>query len=713
MTVEEGVGKRAGLEEEKKVVMVGLRIDKRDQLLVTWALVKIAEPGDSVIAVNVCRNASEDPSSKEYSSLDCYLDAYKGLCNVKKINLTGKVSHGSSAQKVLVREANLCHANVVVVGISRPNGIGSWVSVAKYCARKLPLTTAVLALHQGKVVFNRHVDNQKIGNSRLGRDPQQSLCNLNKENRSSSSVSATLEGETSSSQMVRNSKCGSRDAGDESEFDSLSLASEYRDETSSCSISGCDSIRDSNTSISCEDIEEVSSSSIAESMKELQESTPGWPLLKGATAVNQDTPKGPGARNMSVVQWAMSLPRRVEYNVFLDERHERDMNDLKRFSSWGMLPEELTNLLRANSSRCRWFNRKELKNATSQFSSENLIGKGGCSRVYKGCLLGGKQVAVKIMKVTEETWNDFLLEMDIISSLKHKRIVPLVGICLDENEIILVYDFLSRGSLEDNLHGNRKKSSLAWDVRFNVAVGVAEALTYLHKEIPQSVIHRDIKSSNILLSDKFEPQLSDFGLAMWAPISSGETHSDVVGTFGYLAPEYFLYGKVSEKIDVYSYGVVLLELLSGRRTISNETSRSNESLVMWAKPILESGDIKSILDPDLEENYDEIQMQRMVLAATLCITRVARLRPKISEILELLAGEKDVKEWESLHANDPEFVNQVDDEAYPDSNLESHLDLAMLDVDDDTTSHSSIERNSHHTFEDYLKGRWSRSSSFN
>ncbi|KAK9129429.1 hypothetical protein Sjap_009916 [Stephania japonica] len=692
MTVEERVAEKGGLEEEKKVVMVGVRIDKRDQLLVTWALVKIAEPGDRVIVVNVCRNVSEDPSSKENPSLDGYLDAYKGLCNVKKINLAGKVSHGSSARKALVREAKLCHADILVVGISRPNGIGSWVSVAKYCARKLPHTTAVLALHQGRVVFNRHIDNQKMGNSRLGRDPQQPLCSLNEENRSSSSFSATLEGETTSSQMVQNSKCGSKDAGDESEYDTSSLASEYRDETSSCSISGWDSIRGSNTSIACEDIEEVSSSSIAESMKELQKSTPGWPLLKGATAVNQDTPKGPGARNMSVVQWAMSLPRRVEYKVFLDEKHERDMNDLKRFSSWGMLPEELTNLLRANLSRCRWFNRKELKNATSQFSSAS-----GCEDY----------------EVTKEAWNDFLLEMDIISSLKHKRIVPLIGICLDENEIILVYDFLSRGSLEDNLHGNRKKSSLAWDVRFNVAVGVAEALTYLHKEIPRSVIHRDIKSSNILLSDKFEPQLSDFGLAMWAPSSSGETHSDVVGTFGYLAPEYFLYGKVSEKIDVYSYGVVLLELLSGRRTISNATSRSDESLVMWAKPILESGEIKSILDPDLEENYDEIQLQRMILAATLCITRVARLRPKISEILELLAGEKDVKEWTGLHANDPEFVNQVDDEAYPDSNLESHLDLAMLDVDDDTTSHSSIERNSHHTFEDYLKGRWSRSSSFN
>lgn len=131
--------------------------------------------------------------------------------------------------------------------------------------------------------------------------------------------------------------------------------------------------------------------------------------------------------------------------------------------------------------------------------------------------------------------------------------------------------------------GKKKECGLSWEVRFNVAVGVAEALNYLHKECSRPVIHRDIKSSNILLSNEFEPQVSDFGLAIWASTSSSEIHSDVVGTFGYLAPEYFMYGKISEKIDVYSYGVVLLELLSGKKPICAGTLKGQESLVMWVR----------------------------------------------------------------------------------------------------------------------------------
>lgn len=245
-----------------------------------------------------------------------------------------------------------------------------------------------------------------------------------------------------------------------------------------------------------------------------------------------------------------------------------------------------------------------------------------------------------------------------------------------------------------------------------MALGVAEALDYLHSGISRPVIHRDVKSSNILLSDDFEPQLSDFGLAKWASTSlSHITCTDVAGTFGYLAPEYFMYGKVNEKIDVYAFGVVLLELLSGRKPISNDYPKGQESLVMWAKPILNGGKFAQLLDPKLEKKFDNYQMERMVLAATLCIRRSPRARPQMSIILMLLQGDEEIIKWARLQVNASEEFDTVDDDAFPRPNLQSHLNVALLGMDEeDSLSISSVEQNV--LIEDYLQGRWSRSSSF-
>ncbi|XP_050222583.1 protein kinase STUNTED-like, partial [Mercurialis annua] len=266
------------------------------------------------------------------------------------------------------------------------------------------------------------------------------------------------------------------------------------------------------------------------------------------------------------------------------------------------------------------------------------------------------------------------------------------------------------------LGDGKEKSELSWDVRFSIAIKIAEALNYLHNECSPPVIHRDVKSSNILLADEFQPQLSDFGLAIWGPTSSSfRNQGDVVGTFVYLAPEYFMYGKVSDKIDVYAFGVVLLELLSGRKPIGYQIPKGQESLVMWAKPIIDSENVKGILDPNSDENLDEAQRQRMVLAANLCITRAARLRQKMNEVLKLLRGDKDAVTWVTLRKKDLDDLDNQDgndDAVYPDSCAESHLNLALLDVDDDLISFSSFERGNLQYIEEYMKDRWSRSSSF-
>ncbi|KAG5547728.1 hypothetical protein RHGRI_013426 [Rhododendron griersonianum] len=447
----------------------------------------------------------------------------------------------------------------------------------------------------------------------------------------------------------------------------------------------------------------LSTSSFSFASNDFGEQRSGWPLLSAVS------PPAEEASKMSVVKWVIRLPNRSPPRSPLSkEGGFSPMTPIETGSPFSPqsnsstdtseLLENLEKLFLKNSSGCKWFSYDVMKTSTSEFSSDKLIGKGGCNCVYKGILPDGKPVAVKVLKSSKESWKDFTREVDVMTSLSHKNITPLIGICVEDNALISVYDLLPKGNLEENLHGNSKeKSVLSWEVRCKVAVGIAEALNYLHNECSPPVIHRDAKSSNILLFDEFEPQLSDFGLAIWGPSdSSFLTDNDVVGTFGYLAPEYFMYGKVSDKIDVYSFGVVLLELLSGRKPISSESTKGQESLVMWAKPKLESGDLRSILDPNLDGNIDEVQIQRMALAARFCLIRSARLRPKMRQFGDRRGTENE---------------ENTDDEVYPHSSAESHLTLALLDTEDTSPSFSSGEQSSGTSSEEYLKGRWSRSSS--
>ncbi|XP_068656374.1 receptor-like cytosolic serine/threonine-protein kinase RBK1 isoform X2 [Aristolochia californica] len=225
----------------------------------------------------------------------------------------------------------------------------------------------------------------------------------------------------------------------------------------------------------------------------------------------------------------------------------------------------------------RCFDYEELAAATGNFSPEKLIGKGGHAEVYKGCLPDGEVVAVKRLikkESEEERVGDFLSELGIIAHINHPNAARLLGFGVDRG-LHLVLQFSPHGSLASLLHGS--KESLQWGIRLKVALGVAEGLSYLHQGCHRRIIHRDIKASNILLTQDYEPQISDFGLAKWLP--QHWTHHIVFpieGTFGYLAPEYFMHGIVDEKTDVFAYGVLLLELITGRRAVDS----CRQSLVM-------------------------------------------------------------------------------------------------------------------------------------
>ncbi|XP_031096131.1 receptor-like cytosolic serine/threonine-protein kinase RBK1 [Ipomoea triloba] len=287
----------------------------------------------------------------------------------------------------------------------------------------------------------------------------------------------------------------------------------------------------------------------------------------------------------------------------------------------------------------RSFTLEELAQATDNFSPDKLIGQGGHAEVYKGCLADGEVVAVK--RITKKDKNDddrvgdFLSELGIIAHINHPNAVKLIGFSADGG-LHLVLQYLPHGSLASVLHGSEE--SLEWRIRFKVAVGVAEGLQYLHWDCQKRIIHRDITASNILLTEHYEPQISDFGLAKWLPEKwSRHVVSPIEGTFGYLAPEYFMHGVVDEKTDVFAFGVLLLELITGRRAVDS----SRQSLVIWAKPLLEKNNTKELADPRLGDAYDVPEMKRAMFTASTCIHCLPKLRPSMKRVVQLLKGESE------------------------------------------------------------------------
>ncbi|KAM0932935.1 putative protein kinase RLK-Pelle-PERK-1 family [Dioscorea sansibarensis] len=283
---------------------------------------------------------------------------------------------------------------------------------------------------------------------------------------------------------------------------------------------------------------------------------------------------------------------------------------------------------------------EELYAITGGFSSQNLLGEGGFGCVYKGCLPDGREVAVKQLKVGgSQGEREFKAEVEIISRVHHRHLVSLVGHCIAENQRLLVYDYVPNNTLHYHLHGEGRPV-LDWEIRVKVAAGAARGIAYLHEDCHPRIIHRDIKSSNILLDNNFEAQVSDFGLARLALDTNTHVTTRVMGTFGYLAPEYASSGKLTNKSDVYSFGVVLLELITGRKPVDASQPLGDESLVEWARPLLtralDTGEFQDLPDPRLDNNYNESQMFRMIEAAAACTRHSAAMRPQMGQVVRAL-----------------------------------------------------------------------------
>ncbi|CAN6205234.1 unnamed protein product [Urochloa humidicola] len=292
---------------------------------------------------------------------------------------------------------------------------------------------------------------------------------------------------------------------------------------------------------------------------------------------------------------------------------------------------------------------KELLQATNNFNDSNKLGEGGFGTVYWGRTSKGVEIAVKRLKaMTAKAEMEFAIEVEILGRVRHTNLLSLRGFYAGGDERLIVYDYMPNHSLLTHLHPQRgapssqQRQPLDWPRRVAIAIGAAEGLAYLHHEASPHIIHRDIKASNVLLDADFVPKVADFGFAKLIPDGVSHLTTRVKGTLGYLAPEYAMWGKVSESCDVYSFGVLLLELVSARRPLEKLPGGVKREIVQWAAPLVERRKWDRIADPRLAGRFDAHQLRAVVEAAMLCAQSDAESRPAMAEVVEMLrfSGER-------------------------------------------------------------------------
>ncbi|XP_062105844.1 probable serine/threonine-protein kinase PBL7 isoform X2 [Humulus lupulus] len=289
------------------------------------------------------------------------------------------------------------------------------------------------------------------------------------------------------------------------------------------------------------------------------------------------------------------------------------------------------------------FTFKQLHSATSGFSKSNVVGHGGFGLVYRGVLSDGRKVAIKLMdQAGKQGEEEFKMEVELLSRLRSPYLLALLGYCSHSNHKVLVYEFMANGGLQEHLYpvsgSNALSLNLDWETRLRIAIEAAKGLEYLHEHVSPPVIHRDFKSSNILLDKNLHAKVSDFGLAkLGSDKAGGHVSTRVLGTQGYVAPEYALTGHLTTKSDVYSYGVVLLELLTGRVPVDMKRPTGEGVLVTWALPRLTDREqVGQIMDPALEGQYSMKEVIQVAAIAAMCVQPEADYRPLMADVVQSL-----------------------------------------------------------------------------
>ncbi|KAG6477756.1 hypothetical protein ZIOFF_061187 [Zingiber officinale] len=325
------------------------------------------------------------------------------------------------------------------------------------------------------------------------------------------------------------------------------------------------------------------------------------------------------------------------------------------------------------------FRYKDLKNATNNFSEKNKVGEGGFGDVYqvksstvkdvaflmnhnfqvkflgKGHLKNGTTVAIKRLAIaqTSKARADFQSEVKLISNIHHRNLVRLLGYSSKHENFLLVYEYMANNSLDKFIFGD-KRGFLNWRQRFGIIVGMARGLSYLHQEFHIRIIHRDIKCSNILLDDDFQPRVADFGLARLLPEDKTHLSTVFAGTFGYTAPEYAIHGQLSEKVDTYGYGIVVLEIISGRQCNDLKLEPATQYIRDWAWKLYEQDRLLEMVDETMDPNdYSPEEVKRIIKIALLCTQFTVAARPTMSETVVLLLSQTDV----ALQLTRPAFID--------------------------------------------------------
>ncbi|KAF7005271.1 hypothetical protein CFC21_020405 [Triticum aestivum] len=285
----------------------------------------------------------------------------------------------------------------------------------------------------------------------------------------------------------------------------------------------------------------------------------------------------------------------------------------------------------------RLFSYAQLKLATNNFDRNNKVGRGGFGTVYKGTLPNKQDVAVKVLSAeSRQGIREFLTEIDVISNVKHPNLVELIGCCVEEENRILVYEYLENSSLDRALlASNSDPANFTWSIRSSICIGVARGLAYLHEEIPSPIVHRDIKASNILIDKNYVPKIGDFGLAKLFPDNITHISTRVAGTTGYLAPEYAWHGQLTKKADIYSFGVLVIEIVSGKSG-SRSLLADDKFLLEKTWELYEAGNLKELVDPDLGDYPDE-EAIRFIKVALFCTQAAAARRPSMLQVVKMLS----------------------------------------------------------------------------
>lgn len=338
--------------------------------------------------------------------------------------------------------------------------------------------------------------------------------------------------------------------------------------------------------------------------------------------------------------------------------------------------------LRVKSSNLN-FKYEVLEKATNYFSNANKLGQGGSGSVYKGILADGKLVAVKRLIFSTRQWVDhFFNEVNLISDINHKNLVKLLGCSITGPESLLVYEYMPNHSLQDTLFNTNNTRKLSWKERYNIIVGTAEGLVYLHEGSKLRIIHRDIKLSNILLDENFMAKIADFGLARLFPENKSHITTAIAGTLGYMAPEYVVQGKLTEKADVYSFGVLVLEVVCGRR---NNSFSQGLSIIQMVWNHYTAGTLCEAVDPTLAGSFEQEEARRVLQTGLVCIQASPELRPSMSAAVELLTTNREIPQPTPPPFLDPTSTSSSSKNSdvnyfQPESDRSSRNDLTQSDI---------------------------------